>query len=147
MTKKNSLKQPILIVEDNAMNMELATDLLEVAGFDVLQATTAEEGLAMAYAHHPTIIIMDLGLPGIDGVEAMRRIKADQTLRDIPVIAATAHAMKGYETIVLGKGFDEYIAKPFDTRTFARKIEEMARSTSVPSGEIVLENHDTPHGK
>jgi CheY-like chemotaxis protein len=88
--KKNSL-----LIEDNPMNMELATDLLETAGFQVLKAERAEDGIAMAVAQQPDIILMDIALPGMDGLEATRRIKQDDRTARIPIVALTASAMRG----------------------------------------------------
>nr|MBI3614344.1 response regulator [Nitrospirota bacterium] len=89
--------ETILIVDDNPMNMELATDLLEAAGYVVRQAATAEDAIAASKTAPPQIILMDLSLPGMDGLAATRALKADPDTKAIPVIALTAHAMKGDE--------------------------------------------------
>ena len=112
----------VLIVEDNEANMELATDLLEVAGFEVLQAPTAEIGIDLARAQIPDLIVMDVGLPGMDGLEATVVLKADTTTRAIPVLATTSHAMRGDQEKALMAGCDGYITKPIDTRTFADTV-------------------------
>jgi two-component system cell cycle response regulator DivK len=102
----------ILMVEDNAANMTLALYVLESAGHRVLSATDAEAGLALARAERPDLILMDIQLPGMDGLEATAQLKQDETTRDIPVIALTALAMKGDEERILAAGCDGYIAKP-----------------------------------
>jgi len=93
-----------------------------LAGFDVVTAGTAEEGLALAHTEAPDVIVMDIGLPGMDGLEATRILKADPVTRDIPVLAATSHAMKGDEGKTLAVGCDGYVSKPLDTRTFAETV-------------------------
>ena len=112
----------ILIVEDNALSLELATDLLQAAGHTVLQARSAEEGLRIAGDVRPDLILMDVCLPGMDGLDAVRALKRDPGTRDIPTVALTAHAMKGDEEAARAAGFDAYITKPIDTRTFPRTL-------------------------
>ena len=109
----------ILIVEDNEANMELASDLLEVAGFEVLQAPTAEIGIELARSRQPDLIVMDIGLPGMDGLVATAILKADAATQAIAILATTSHAMKGDQEKALAAGCDGYITKPIDTRTFA----------------------------
>ena len=112
----------ILIVEDNAVNMELVTDLLEVAGYDVLQAPTAEIGLDLARSEAPDLIVMDIGLPGMDGLEATKILKGDPQTESIPILAATSHAMKGDQEKAHAAGCDGYITKPIDTRALADEV-------------------------
>ena len=112
----------ILIVEDNATNMELSTFLLESADYTVLAATNAEIGLTLARDSHPDLILMDIQLPGMDGLQATALLKADEATRDIPVIALTALAMKGDEERILAAGCDGYIAKPLDYKDFLARI-------------------------
>lgn len=102
----------ILIIEDNASNMKLATFILEAAGHTVLAAQNAEEGVAMARAREPDLILMDIQLPGMDGLQATGLMKGDPALRAIPIIALTALAMKGDEERIRAAGCDGYIAKP-----------------------------------
>ncbi|MEO8563348.1 MAG: response regulator [bacterium] len=102
----------ILMVEDNAANMTLALYVLESAGHRVLSATDAEAGLALARSERPDLILMDIQLPGMDGLEATAQLKRDETTRAIPVIALTALAMKGDEERIMAAGCDGYIAKP-----------------------------------
>ena len=108
----------LLVVEDNPANMRLAVFLLESAGYTVLSATDAEAGLAMAHEEHPNLILMDVQLPGMDGLEATVLLKRDDATRDIPVIALTALAMKGDEDRVRAAGCDGYIAKPLQYQEF-----------------------------
>ena len=109
----------VLIIEDNAANMTLATFLLESAGHVVINATNAEAGLTLARDEQPELILMDIQLPGMDGLEATRLLKHDgATTRDIPVIALTALAMKGDEQRIRAAGCDGYIAKPLAYKEF-----------------------------
>jgi CheY-like chemotaxis protein len=116
------VKTRILVVEDNPLNLELVTDLLEVGGFVVCHALTGEEGLRVAHELSPDLILMDLSLPGLDGLAATRALRADPATRHLTIIALTAHAMKGDEALALHAGCDGYLAKPIDTRTFAAKV-------------------------
>lgn len=102
----------ILVIEDNPSNMTLAKFLLESVGHTVLRATTAEAGLALARSERPNLILMDIQLPGMDGLEATALLKKDFATRAIPVIALTALAMKGDEERIRAAGCDGYIAKP-----------------------------------
>ena len=102
----------VLIIEDNPANMRLAVFLLESAGHSVLGATDAEAGLTLAREEHPDLILMDIQLPGMDGLEATALLKRDKATRAIPVIALTALAMKGDEERIRAAGCDGYIAKP-----------------------------------
>jgi CheY-like chemotaxis protein len=102
--------------------LELVTDLLETNNFMVWCARTAEEGFHIARDVSPDLILMDLSLPGMDGLAAARALKANPATRHFIVIAVTAHAMKGDEQAVLNAGCDGYLAKPIDTRTFAATI-------------------------
>jgi len=108
----------ILIVEDNALNLELATDLLAVCGYTIRQARTGEEGVRLALGESPDLILMDLRLPGMDGYAALRCLRADPRTAHIPTVALTAQAMMGDEDAALEAGFDSYIPKPIDTRMF-----------------------------
>ena len=112
----------ILVVEDNPANMTLATFLLESAGHVVLPAKDAETGLALARAEQPDLVLMDIQLPGMDGLEATALLKRDPLTRAIPVIALTALAMKGDEERILAAGCDGYIAKPLAYKDFLATI-------------------------
>lgn len=112
----------ILVIEDNPVNLELVTDLLEVAGYDILQAGTAEEGIDTARSAQPDLILMDVRLPGMDGLTATGILKSEDATRHIPVIALTAQAMKGDEEQALASGCDAYLSKPIDTRELPKVI-------------------------
>ena len=112
----------ILVVEDNPTNMKLAITLLEAAGHSVLTATDAEAGLTIARVEQPNLILMDIQLPGIDGLEATVQLKRDEATRAIPVIALTALAMKGDEERIRAAGCDGYIAKPMRYKEFQATI-------------------------
>jgi CheY-like chemotaxis protein len=121
--------ETILIVEDNPVNMELARDLLTVAGYKVLEATTAEAGLDLAEDAKPALILMDVGLPGMDGLEATRRLKKNPDTSAIPVMALTSHAMTGDEDKAREAGCDDYMTKPLNTRTFAARVASAIENT------------------
>ena len=112
----------VLIVEDNPANMTLATFLLESAGHTVLSATDAEAGLTLARDEQPNLILMDIQLPGMDGLEATALLKRDDATRAIPVIALTALAMKGDEERIRAAGCDGYIAKPMRYKEFLATV-------------------------
>ena len=112
----------VLVVEDNAANMTLATFLLQSAGHTVISATNAEAGLTLARDEQPSLILMDIQLPGMDGLQATTLLKADDATRAIPVIALTALAMKGDEERIRAAGCDGYIAKPLAYREFLALI-------------------------
>jgi CheY-like chemotaxis protein len=116
------MNKRILVVEDNLLNLELVADLLEAAGFIVCRAHTAEEGLRAVRELSPDLILMDLSLPGQDGLAATRALRADPATRHLTIIALTAHAMRGDEALALSAGCDGYLTKPIDTRTFAAKV-------------------------
>jgi len=107
----------ILIVDDNPVNLKLAHLLLAGEGHDVRTAADAEEALEVLKVFRPRLILMDIQLPGMDGLELTRRLKADPATRHITVLGLTAYAMKGDEEKILAAGCDGYIPKPIDTRT------------------------------
>ncbi|MCP4330086.1 MAG: response regulator [Alphaproteobacteria bacterium] len=108
----------VLIVEDNELNMKLFNDLLEVHGYATLQSREGEDALRQAHAHLPDLIIMDIQLPEVSGLEVARRLKEDERLRDIPVVAVTAFAMKGDEERIRAGGCEAYLAKPITVNAF-----------------------------
>jgi CheY-like chemotaxis protein len=125
--------QNILIIEDNPLNLELAADLLEAHGFVVSSAGAAEEGLRMAREILPDLVLMDLGLPGMDGLCATKALKTDPATRHLTVVGLTAHAMKGDTEIAFKAGCDGYLTKPIDTRTFAKTITRFIGSGRLAS--------------
>jgi two-component system cell cycle response regulator DivK len=113
----------ILVIEDNPKNLKLVRDVLEYAGYEVLEARTGEEGIEVALRCAPDLVLMDLQLPGIDGNETLRQLrKRDQ--RSVPVVAVTAFAMHADRERVLAEGFDGYLEKPISVRAFPGQIRE-----------------------
>ncbi len=120
------LDKTVLVVEDNDINMKLLHDVLEVHGYNVLQAKDGMEGWRIAREHRPDLILMDIQLPSISGLEATKRLKADETLKSIPVIAITAFAMAGDKEKFLEGGCDAYIPKPISLPSFLQTVERFA---------------------
>ncbi|HUL08147.1 MAG TPA: response regulator [Candidatus Acidoferrum sp.] len=114
----------ILIVEDNDLNMKLFHALLETRGYNVLMARDGMEGLRLAREHHPDLIIMDIQLPGVSGLVVAKSIKDDEKLKDIPIIAVTAFALKGDEERMRQGGCAAYLAKPISTPIFLKTVAE-----------------------
>jgi len=112
----------ILVVEDNERNLKLLRDVLEYAGYDVRVARTAEDGIALAVKEPPDLVLMDLQLPGIDGTEALRRLRENPRTADIPVVAVTAQAMKQDREQALDAGFNGYVTKPISVRAFPDQV-------------------------
>ena len=132
----------ILIIEDNMLNLELATDLLEANGFVVHSAQTAEEGLRMAHELLPDLVLMDFSLPGMDGLNATKHLKADPATRQLAVVGLTANAMKGDEESALDAGCDGYLTKPINTRTFIASVTQfIATSKSHRTNNQPSENY------
>ena len=111
-------EKTVLVIEDNLLNMKLVRALLQVGQYRVLEAIDAENGIQLALEHRPDLILMDIQLPGIDGLTATRMIKQDPNLKEIPIVALTSYAMHGDEEKALKAGCAGYIAKPIDTRSF-----------------------------
>ena len=120
--------EPILVVEDNETNLRLFTYLLASKGYQVRGAADAKQALEILRTFHPRLILMDLQLPGTDGFELTRRLKADPATRDMVIIALTAYAMRGDEEKALAAGCNGYITKPIDTRVLPRRIAEYLAS-------------------
>jgi two-component system cell cycle response regulator DivK len=112
----------ILVVEDNERNLKLLRDVLEYAGYDVRVARTAEDGIVLAVKEPPDLVLMDLQLPGIDGTEALRRLRENPRTADIPVVAVTAQAMKQDRERALEAGFNGYVTKPISVRAFPDQV-------------------------
>jgi two-component system, cell cycle response regulator DivK len=104
----------VLIVEDNEKNTKLLRDLLQATGYSTLEATTGENAIELAVTNAPALVLMDVQLPGIDGIETLARLRGDERTAAIPVLALTAQAMSGDRERFLGVGFDGYLAKPID---------------------------------
>ncbi len=116
----------VLVVEDNDMNMQLVEYLLEEGGYAIVKATSGEEALALTRSEtqRPDLILMDIHLPGMDGLSVVREMKSDQRTNRIPILALTAHAMRGDKDRFLEAGCDGYISKPIDVKTFLTSLEQ-----------------------
>lgn len=112
----------ILVVEDNELNMKLVRSLLKIGNYTILEAVDAETGIKLAREKNPDLILMDIQLPGMDGLTATKVIKTDKHLRDIVIIALTSHAMEGDCNKAKEAGCDGYITKPIDTRNFLKTV-------------------------
>ncbi len=114
----------VLVVEDNRDNLKIITYALQRAGYEVIAAETGEDGVAMAIARRPFLVIMDIDLPGIDGIEATRRIRAAEVAA-VPIIAITSHAMVGDREKIMAAGCNGYFEKPFDPLTIVERIHKL----------------------
>ena len=112
----------ILIVEDEPKNLKLASDLLQASGYTTIEATDGKQGVELAKAKNPDLILMDIQMPVMDGLEATRILKRDTTTKDIPVLALTSYAMKGDEERILEAGCNGYLAKPFDIQELLKEV-------------------------
>ena len=121
----------ILIIEDNEKNRKLVRDVLQVKGYATIESETAEDGLRLALEKSPALILMDIQLPGMDGIEALKHLKADPGTKDIPVIAVTASAMTHNRETMLAEGFDGYQTKPISLKDF---LEEVRRVLDTRGG-------------
>ena len=121
------MSKRILVVEDQEDNRRIMRDLLAASGYASIEATTGDEGLAMAAREVPDLILMDIQLPGMDGYEVTRRIKADPALAHIPIIAVTSYALSGDDQKAFAAGCDGYVTKPFSPKVLLAKIREYLR--------------------
>ena len=112
----------VLVVEDNERNMKLFCDVLQASGYRTLEATTGEDAVAVAIEHRPDLVLMDIQLPDIDGVEALDRVRTDERSASIPVVALTAQAMEGDRERFLAAGFDGYVSKPVNIVDFLATV-------------------------
>lgn len=117
----------ILVVEDNPLNLKLIRDVLVHQGYDVIEARSGEEGVGLAHDRAPALVLMDLQLPGIDGVEALRLLRQDPVVGDVPVVAVTAFAMKEDRERAYANGFDGYLSKPISVRALPAQVEAFLR--------------------
>ena len=116
----------ILIVEDNEKNMKLVRDILKFKGYETIEAVTGNEGLALARQHKPDLILMDIQLPDINGIEALGIIRADASLARTPVVAVSASVMPDEQQKIVASGFDAYVTKPIDLKSFIATVEKFA---------------------
>ena len=114
----------ILVVEDNPKNLKLVRDVLQYSGYEVVEATTGEDGVRLAREVHPDLVLMDLQLPGIDGAEALRRIRAEVSTRSMPVVAVTAFVMADDRSSAFASGFDGYVEKPISVRALPQQVHD-----------------------
>src|SRR5215468_3386291 len=122
--RRRASEKTILVVEDNELNMKLFHDLLEAHGYNILQTRDGMEALKLARQHRPDLILMDIQLPEVSGLEVTKWIKEDDSLRAIPIIAVTAFAMKGDEEKIREGGCEAYIAKPISVTKFLKTVEQ-----------------------
>ena len=118
------MTKSVLIVEDNELNMKLFRDLLEAHGYKTIETRDGMEALALARAHHPDLILMDIQLPEVSGLEVTKWLKEDDSLKAIPVVAVTAFAMKGDEEKIREGGCESYIAKPISVANFVETVKK-----------------------
>jgi CheY-like chemotaxis protein len=121
----------VLVIEDNAQNMKLVSALLSLRELDARYASTAAEGIAMANESAPGVILLDIQLPDADGITVLKQLRSNPLTAAIPVIAVTASAMRGDRERLLDEGFDGYLAKPIDTRTFVDSVLETAERARI----------------
>ena len=122
----------ILIIEDNEKNRKLCRDVLQVKGFRTIESESGEEGLKLAHEQSPALILMDIQLPGMDGVTAMKQLKADPSTKGIPIVAITASAMTNNRTAMLAEGFDGYQTKPITLKDFLGEVERVLGARIKP---------------
>ncbi len=121
------MRKRILVIEDNEMNRELVSDILDMHSYDVLMAKDGEEGIRIAMEQKPDLILMDIQLPKMDGLQAIKILKADDSTKMIPVVALTAFALKGDEAMFLEAGCADYIPKPISISSFISTVERSLR--------------------
>ena len=120
----------VLVVEDNERNMKLFRDVLEASGYETLEATTGELAVEQVIEHRPDLVLMDIQLPDIDGVEALGRLKADERTASVPVLALTAQAMEGDRERFLAAGFDGYLSKPVNVADLVATVKRYCEGSS-----------------
>lgn len=118
------MSKRVLVVEDEEDNRRIVRDLLTSVGYEIIEAVTGEDGVTAAETHVPDLILMDIQLPGLNGYEATRRIKADPALRHIPIIVVTSYALSGDDIKAFEAGCDAYISKPFSPRALLAKVRD-----------------------
>ena len=121
------MPKTILIVEDDDLSMKLENDLLQAQGHEILQSVDGRDALQLASDHNPDLIIMDIQLPGVSGLDHVKALKADEALKDIPVLAVTAFALAGDREKFLGAGCDDYIAKPISVPHFLELVDKLLK--------------------
>jgi two-component system cell cycle response regulator DivK len=123
----------VLIVEDNEKNLKLVRDILQVKGYETVEATTAEDGIRIAIERTPDLVLMDIQLPGMNGIDALRALRADAATAKIPVIAVTASVMQQDRKLIMDAGFDAYVGKPINLREFLHAVRAALEPTARPT--------------
>ena len=123
------MSKRILVIEDQEDNRRIMRDLLTSVGYEIIEALTGEDGVTAAASHMPDLILMDIQLPGLDGYEATRRIKANPALQHIPIIAVTSYALSGDDVKAFEAGCNGYVSKPFSPRALLARIREFLQDT------------------
>ena len=131
MTNTSATKKTILIVEDNDKNMKLARDILQVKGYATLEAVTGEEGVRIALETIPDLVLMDIQLPGINGIEALKLLRADSRTHAIPIIAFTASVTPSDRSQVTAAGFNAFLSKPLDLKEFVATIKRLVDGAPI----------------
>lgn len=121
----------VLIIEDNDRNLELVRDILQAKDHDTLEARTAEDGIRIAHTQTPHLILMDIQLPGMNGIEALKELRADPATMGIPVVAITASVMQSDRQEIMAAGFDGFIEKPITVRSFIEVVENTLKTKSA----------------
>ena len=121
-------RKTILVIEDNELNMKLVRSLLKIGNYEMFEAIDAETGMKLARQHMPDLVLMDIQLPGMDGLRATRILKEDPDLMEIPVVAVTSYAMQGDDEKATKAGCAGYITKPINTKEFLKTIEQYIRT-------------------
>jgi two-component system, cell cycle response regulator DivK len=135
----------VLIIEDNPLNMKLFSAMIEAQGYLLLQATDGRRGLDLARQHHPDLVIMDVNLPGMSGLEAAQRLKRNADTRDIPIIVTTAYGWRGDDEEIVASGCDDFIAKPIGVSKFLQLIETViARASGGRGAPLIGRNTNKP---
>ena len=144
----------VLVAEDNPVNRELLRELLENRGYDVVEAPDGQEALRMIEQTHPDILLLDIGMPVLDGFAVMRKIRENPSLATLPVLAVTAYAMQGDRDNVLNAGFDGYLSKPIDARDLANELERLfiredpnTAPNQSPEGKVSAKTRAAESGK
>jgi CheY-like chemotaxis protein len=123
----------VLIVEDNGKNLKLVRDILQVKGYETVEATTGEDGIRIATERIPDLVLMDIQLPGMNGIDALRALRADASTARIPVIAVTASVMQQDRKLIMDAGFDAYVGKPINLREFLDAVRHaLERGSDLP---------------
>ncbi len=129
------MSRTVLVVDDNVVNLKLAREILTACGYDVIEAATGAEAISRAQEHHPGLVLLDMALPDIDGLEVLARLRSLPSTKDLPIVAMTAQAMVGDRERFLAAGCDGYIGKPISVRTLALEVERyFARGTQEAAG-------------